>query len=241
MSTFSYRFFNRHGGVSAQPFATRNVSFGTGDSAGNIQRNRALIKEEMGIERLISGVQVHGGRVYVDSGAEPGDVDVDRCDALITDVPGTGLMIQQADCQAVLFSDTAHGAIGAVHCGWRGSVANIIGATIEQMTSQYGTDPATLRADISPSLGPCCAEFVNHRTELPESFLRFQVKENYFDFWQISAAQLTAAGVSADGIHLPHTCTCCSDDYFSYRRAVRQSDGVCGRQASVICIRTQRV
>jgi len=236
-SMFFHRFFNRHGGVSAQPFASLNVSFGTGDNANTIRQNRALIKKEMGIERLVSGTQVHGRRVYVDSGAEPGDFEVDRADAFITNIPGTGLMIQQADCQGVLLSDEVHGAIGAVHSGWRGSVANIIGATVEQMAHRYGTDPAELRADISPSLGPCCAEFVNHRTELPDSFQRFQVRENYFDFWRISTDQLMKAGLSRDAIHLPETCTCCSPDYFSYRRAVRQSDGICGRQASVICIK----
>lgn len=233
---FSHRFFNRHGGVSGDVFASLNVSFGTGDSPDNIKRNRTLIKQELGIQQLISGVQIHGRRVYVVKGSESSDSDVGQYDALISNRPGTGLMIQQADCQAVLLFDEEHGAIGAAHSGWRGSVANIIGATIEQMMHHYGTDPSALRAYISPSLGPCCAEFIHYRTELPLSFHRFQAEKHYFDFWQISVDQLMHAGVRFDAIQLPETCTCCSRDYFSYRRAVRESDGICGRQASVICL-----
>lgn len=233
---FSYKFFNRSGGVSSGLFASLNVSFGTGDTNGNIERNRQYIKQEMGIKRLVSGVQVHGSRVYIDDDSGTADIEVDEYDGLISNVPGTGLMIQQADCQAVLLHDDEHDAIGAAHCGWRGSVANIIGEIISQMTRQYGTRPSALKAYISPSLGPCCAEFINYRTELPEAFHRFQVKEHYFDFWQISADQLVQAGVTADAIQFPGICTSCSDDYFSYRRAVRSGNPVCGRHASVICL-----
>lgn len=232
----AYRYFSRRGGVSSGVFSSLNVSFGTGDRAENIECNRRRIKQEMGIERLLSGVQVHGSRIHVDDGRETADIEADGCDGLITDIPGTGLMIQQADCQAVLLYDQAHQAIGAAHCGWRGSVANIIGAIVGEMVHHYGTRPSLLQAYISPSLGPCCAEFVNYRSELPESFYRFQAESRYFDFWRISAMQLMQAGVMEDAIHLPDTCTSCSDDYFSYRRAVRSGNPVCGRHASVICL-----
>jgi len=232
----SYRFFTRHGGVSSGAFESLNISFGTGDSADNIEQNRSYIKQEMGIKRLISGVQVHDSRVYVDDDYDTHDIEVSGCDGLITNNPGTGLMIQQADCQAVLFCDEEHQAIGAAHCGWRGSVANIIAAVVSQMMRHYGTSPSGLQAYISPSLGPCCAEFINYRLELPESFHRFQVKEHYFDFWRISASQLIEAGIRPDAIQLTDICTSCSPDYFSYRRAVRTGNRVCGRQASVICL-----
>jgi len=53
-----------------------------------------------------------------------------------------------------------------------------------------GAPGTGISAAISPSLGPCCAEFINHRQELPASFLAFQTRANYFDFWQISRTQL---------------------------------------------------
>ena len=124
------------------------------------------------------------------------DKEVEGFDALITDLSGVGLMIQQADCQAVLLFDPVKEVIAAVHCGWRGSVQGILGRVIAVMVENYGTAPADLQAVISPSLGPCCAEFVNYRQELPAEFQQFMVRDNYFDFWQISRYQLISAGMS---------------------------------------------
>ncbi len=230
----SYHFFNRHGGVSRGRYDSLNLSYKTGDKDANIERNRSIVKERVGVERLVSAHQVHGSSVWVDDGATARAHEVDGYDALVSNRRGTALMIQQADCQAVLLYDPVHRAIGAVHNGWRGSVANVIGAAIDQMQRHYGTVPGDLQARIGPSLGPCCAEFVNFRDELPEKFHRFQARKHYFDFWQISARQLTAAGVRAASIELPDICTSCSADYFSYRRAVREGNPVCGRHGSVI-------
>lgn len=232
----SYHFFTRHRGVSSGSFSSLNVSHGTGDAFQNIEQNRAIIMSIIGSQRLLSANQVHSKRVYVDNGEFVHSHEVDRFDSLISNRPGTALMIQQADCQAVLLHDPVENAIGAIHNGWRGSVQNIIGATIAQMKDHYSSDPAMIHAHISPSLGPCCAEFVNYRTELPPSFHHFKVRNNHFDFWQISAEQLTQAGVRPESIHLPDICTSCSPDYFSYRRAVRSGEPVCGRHASVICL-----
>jgi len=235
----SYHFFDKHDGVSSGKFASLNVSYGTGDSPENIEENRAIIKQCIGAKRLVSANQVHGSRVYVDDGKRQRDFEVDQYDGMISNVPGTALLIQQADCQAVLLYDPLQLAIRAVHSGWRGSVTNIIGATITQMSKHYGTDAADLQAFIGPSLGPCCAEFINFRTELPIDFHRFQVQKNHFDFWQISKDQLIRSGVRSEAIDLHEICTSCSDDYFSYRRAVREGDPVCGRHGSVICLDPQ--
>ena len=230
----SYHFFTRHGGVSSGRHASLNVSFGTGDNPANIEKNRSIIRRRVGTQRLLSAHQIHSNRVYVDTGATEDSHEVEGYDALISNQPGTALMIQQADCQAVLLSDPIKNVIGAVHNGWRGSVANIIGHTIAQMADHYGTDPKNLQAAISPSLGPCCAEFINYQEELPEAFQRYRVKNNHFDFWQISVTQLSEAGLRPVSIRRAEVCTSCSEDYFSYRRAVREGDPVCGRHASVI-------
>jgi YfiH family protein len=157
-------------------------------------------------------------------------------DALITNQQGVGLMIQQADCQALLMHDPVRQVIGAVHCGWRGSAANIIGLTITEMQRSYQTDPAALLVAISPSLGPCCAEFINYRQELPKRLHRFQESPNHFNFWDISTHQLVEAGVSAKHIDAARICTACNRDYFSYRRAKKKRKITTGRNCSVICL-----
>ena len=236
----SFHFFTRHGGVSSGRYTSLNVSHGTGDDPRNIEGNRARIQRRIGTERLISAHQIHSNRVYLDTGEIMLSHEVQEYDALISNRPGTALMVQQADCQAVLLYDQVNHAVAAVHNGWRGSVVNIIATTIDEMQRHYGTDPSDLQARISPSLGPCCAEFINHQKELPESFRRFQVGENQFDFWQISAEQLRGAGLQTDTIQLPDICTSCSQDYFSYRRAVREGVPQCGRHASVIYLGENR-
>jgi len=138
-------------------------------------------------------------------------------------------MVQQADCQAVMLFDPVRKVVANAHSGWRGSVANIIAKTIDLMKRDFNTLPADLYAVISPSLGPCCAEFINYRRELPGHFHAYQVRPNYFDFWAISTDQLKESGVPAENIANSRICTVCDDRFFSYRR-----NRMTGRFASVI-------
>ncbi len=228
--------FSRHGGVSNEPYASLNVGIHVGDQPEAVFTNRQLVRETMGIPALLSARQVHGQGVYCLTEPLGEDLEVDGFDALVTNLPDVGLTIQQADCQAVLLFDPRCEVIAAVHCGWRGSVLRIVPQVVEVMARGYGTIAADLQAVISPSLGPCCAEFVNFRSELPPGFHEFMVRDKYFDFWRITQAQLMAAGVAEAHIQTAGHCTCCSDDYFSYRRATRQGGGQTGRNCSVIAL-----
>ncbi len=236
--SISHGFFNRHGGESLAPFDTNNVSYGVGDSETAIQKNRDSIKRALGIDTLLSAQQVHGSNLFLSSCIVPGEeVEVEGYDGLISNQKGVGLMIQQADCQAVLLFDPVTMTIAAVHCGWKVSVEGIVGKTIAAMGKDFGTRPGNLQVAVSPSLGPCCAEFIHHRQELPDSFRDFQVEDNYFDFWRITRHQLEEAGVQEDGISMAEVCTSCSPDYFSYRRARRNGNGLTGRNCSVIALK----
>ena len=233
--SFSHAMFCRSGGISDPPFASLNVSFGVGDDSDAVKANRHNLKQCLGIKYLVSANQVHGDQVVFAKDIRQ-DTEFKNSDGLITSQPGVGLLIQQADCQAVLLHDPAQEVIAAVHSGWRGSALNIIGKTVARMQDNYGVTPADLRAVISPSLGPCCAQFTNYHLELPESFRSWQVQPCYFDFWAISRHQLTEAGLKNEHIETTGICTMCSKDFFSYRRAVRQGDGTTGRNGSVISL-----
>jgi YfiH family protein len=232
-----YGFFDRHGGVSSGLFASRNIGRNVGDQEEAVAANRKRVKEISDFSLLLSAKQVHGTEIFCLTDPLSGDLEVGEADGLVTDLPGVGLMIQQADCQAVLLFDPVKEVIAAVHCGWRGSVQGILEHVVRIMMKNYGTAPGDLHAVISPSLGPCCAEFVNYRRELPQAFQQFMVGSNHFDFWRISRHQLVACGMAEGRIRTAAICTCCSDDYFSYRRAVRCSSGVTGRNCSVIALK----
>lgn len=221
--------FTRKGGVSPAPWNSLNVGFGLGDEHQNVITNRNTIKQTLGAAILVSAKQVHGAKVCTVTKRPTADLEIDGCDALITNVAGIGLMIQHADCQAILLHDPVRRTVGIIHAGWRGSVAGIIKTTVEKMIHAFATNPADLKAAISPSLGPCCAEFIHYRSELPSSFHAYQVRPRYFDFWAISHDQLRQTGVPDANIVSANLCTVCNPDYFSYRR-----DKNTGRCASVI-------
>ncbi len=232
-----YLMTGRNGGAGKGIFSTNNMSFAVGDREESVLANRQQVKHQAGLRALLTAGQVHGSEVYCLDGHIEEDLNVDGYDALVTDRKGVGLMIQQADCQAVLLFDPRLHVIAAVHCGWRGSVQNILVKTVAAMTGKYGTRPADLHGKISPSLGPCCAEFIHFRRELPEDFRPYMKVENYFDFWQLSIDQLGRAGVCRENIEAARVCTRCSKDFFSYREACALNVGRTGRNSSLIFLR----
>jgi len=245
-STFQYRqselitiphgMFNRFNGSSLSPFASLNFSYGVGDDPTHVTTNRNHVKQTLGISFLVSAKQVHGRKAYCCSNITS-DQEVEGYDALITDQRGVGLLVQQADCQAILIHDPNKQIIAAIHCGWRGSIANIIGMTIAKMESRYQTDPTALLVAISPSLGPCCAEFINFQHELPKQLHQFQENPYHFNFWDMSITQLIEAGVQEKHIDATCICTACNQDYFSYRRTNKMGkEGTTGRNGSIICL-----
>ncbi len=229
----------RSGGVSQEQFASLNLSYTVGDKKESVRKNRARVKQLFPLNHLVSCVQVHGDRIVAVENIEKDTVFPDA-DALMTNQPGIGLLIQQADCQAILFHDPIQKAIGAAHSGWKGSVLDIAGQTVSAMRKKYGSNPADIRAVISPSLGPCCAEFLNASWELPDSFFTHQVAENYFDFWAISRKQLLKAGLERDNIEITGLCTACGDNFFSYRRAKKQGSDHTGRNGSILCLPSRK-
>jgi YfiH family protein len=139
-------------------------------------------------------------------------------DGVVTNIPGVLLVIQVADCQAVVLFDPVKQVVANLHSGWRGSVANIIGRGVDAMVTQFGSDPGNIRAGIGPSLGTCCAEFIHYKDELPQKFLKYRQGEHHFDFWAISRDQLMERGVQPDHIEVTGLCTQCHPNrFFSHR------------------------
>lgn len=212
-------FASRHGGVSGGRYDSMNVGLHVGDDAKLVMENRRRLKNRLGATRLLSARQIHGINIFSLTKPLAHDQEVDDCDALITDQPGVALMIQHADCQAVLLHDPERRIIAAVHNGWRGSVAGILARVVTRLVADWHCEAKNLRAWVSPSLGPCCGEFTHYRELLPREFQRFMPRENHVDFWRVTHWQLTEAGLCAQHIYLSGVCTRCDGDYFSHRRA----------------------
>lgn len=230
--------FTRHGGGSQGSYASLNLSFSVGDNQQTVLENRALVLKTLGIPGLQSLKQVHGKEtveIFEGLSRESQSIPETRSgDILMTQVPRQGLMIKQADCQSIVLYDPAHRAVANIHCGWRGNVTNVIGEAVKRMRSGYKTVPSRLLAGIGPSLGPCCAQFINYRTEIPARYWTYQARPYYFDLWRLSRDQLIAAGVLEDHIQIAGICTSCQTlDFFSYRKEKRT-----GRFATVVALQS---
>lgn len=222
--------FLRQGGFSQAPFHSLNVSQGLGDDPTAVARNQEKIFSSLAIPKVFSPRLCHGSEIEI----VHSDTDLNYSfDGVVTQTPNLGLLITHADCQAALFYDPIHKIIANIHCGWRGNVQNIYAKTVLFFQERFGTDPKDLIVCISPSLGPERAEFVNYKTELPEAFMKFQTRPNYFDFWEISKAQLVAAHVRKEHIEIAKICTYQNEnDFFSYRREKKT-----GRNGTLIALR----
>ena len=250
--------FTRNAGISRKPYNSLNISFGVGDDDPNVIENREILARCLAASDLIFMDQVHGTRVLVITENGPRSASDDTTfitesdpiaifmnpeggfeqnaeqklvgDSLITNTPQKFLVVQVADCQSILLYDPTMQVVSNIHSGWRGSINNIIGSTVQIMAAYFGCIPSDIIAGIGPSLGPCCAEFINYKKEIPEKYWQYKNADNHFDFWSASLDQLCQAGVLLENIHLSRICTKCNtDQFFSFR-----GEGTTGRFATLI-------
>jgi polyphenol oxidase len=108
----------RHGGVSAEPYSSLNISRGLGDDPEAVEENLRRVCSVLGLRRrdVVSPHQRHTANVRKVGPAQRGHVQV-GCDALITDQAHVPLLLRYADCVPVLIYDPSHHAIALVHSG----------------------------------------------------------------------------------------------------------------------------
>jgi polyphenol oxidase len=216
-----------------------NLGLGCGTPEQQVWHNRRRVRSFFGEGCMVFARQVHGARIaernsaQIDTWQPDGDRVYLEGDALVTDRVDQLLFIQVADCQPILVVDPVRRVIANIHSGWRGSIQNIAGQTIEYMKRCFGCRAAHLLCGVGPSLGPCCAEFKAFRTEIPQQYWSYGDKYNHFDFWRLTRDQLTAAGVRPENVSTSGICTRCNAHlFFSYR-----ADRNTGRFASVLALR----
>jgi len=226
--------FTRNEGFSEAPYHSLNISYAVGDAPNHVTANLHRIKDTIGANRLVFMNQSHGADILVLHKGQTERLEgVPSADAIITDAPLFALMVQLADCQGVILFDPKKNVLANVHCGWRGNVQNILERVVIRMKKDFGCRESNLLAGISPSLGPCCGEFVSHKDIFPDVFKRFRARENHFDLWAISRWQLESAGLRGHHIEIAGICTRCrSDLFYSYR-----GEGKTGRFAAVAMLK----
>ncbi len=244
---FANAFPAREGGVSPFPEGSLNLAGFDQDSAENIRENRRRLLSALGGSWTLAACwQVHGSDVRVVRGAEDRDSEQSRCDALATNRAGVLVGVKTADCVPVLLGDPLTGACAAVHAGWRGTLAGIVGRVLSRMAEEFGTRAGDVRACIGPAALGCCYEVG------PEVVAAFRESFSYADalftptreghaladLHRANTEQLVESGVRPERIHALALCTMCRADlFFSYRREKLRPDVRTGRHLSVIGLR----
>lgn len=95
--------------------------------------------------------QVHGADVV--RVERPGEAAGAEADALVTAVPDCVLAVQTADCAPIVV--VGDGELAVVHAGWRGLLAGVVEAAVEQLD----TPPGQLSAHLGPVIRPHAYEF----------------------------------------------------------------------------------
>ncbi|GAA3149441.1 peptidoglycan editing factor PgeF [Planomonospora alba] len=213
-------FTDRHGGVSAEPYGSRNLGGAVGDDPEAVRRNREKTAADLGVDpqRVVLMRQVHGADVrYV---AEPFGAEPPPLDAVFTDVPGLVLSVLVADCAPVLVADPVAGTVGAAHSGRPGTAAGVVPALVAAM-AEHGADPARMVAVIGPAACGLCYEVpAEMRAEVaaavPEAWATTRRGTPAVDVRAGIAAQLARAGVG--DVRHDARCTIESPELFSHRR-----------------------
>ncbi len=241
-----HAFTTRFGGVSTGHLASLNLLSDKGDTPENVRENYRRVAALFGVGEDDCAVtrQVHGNAVRIVTKA-----DKHACltpvpyeaDGIVTAERGLPIFCFTADCVPVLLADAEHGVVGAVHCGWRSSVGDILKNALEQMAS-LGARPESIRAAIGPAIGKCCFETDDDVPEAVSAWLqgdtaRLFVKradgKTLVDLRGANARRLTQLGVPAAQIDVSEECTFCSHDkYWSHRYTKGQRGG----QAAVISL-----
>jgi polyphenol oxidase len=230
----THAFFTREGGISQSPYHSLNVSLSCGDDENIVTINKQKVKNTI---EYIHGSKVVLTRPMLEHGIEikeitPGNCHaLHTCDVMVTKYPNIALMITHADCQAAFIYDPIQHVVANIHSGWRGNVQNIYQTSVEYLKRVHHSKPENLIACIGPSLGPESSQFLNYKTELPSSFLDFQIKPLYFDLWAISQHQLIEAGLKPEHVQVAKIDTFKDPNFFSYRR-----DKPTGRNPAIVVL-----
>ena len=237
-------FTTRYGGVSKGSLASLNIAMHRGDEPENVKENYRILGSALGFaeETIVMTRQTHSDIVRVvtkhdHAGLDHHDYPV--CDALVTNDPGTALVVFTADCTPILLHDPVTGAVGAIHAGWRGTAAALAAKAVKAMEVNFGTDPKNIRAAIGPNIGFCCFEtdadvpeaMVNAFGTAAEEFIRRQGDKYYVNLKEINALCLRRAGV--EHIDISTDCTMCSHHRFWSHRITHGDRGSQG--AIIIC------
>ncbi len=243
----------RTGGVSCGAYASLNPAMHVGDDADRILQNRQIIKECLGLpDEPVWLDQIHSNRAVQAITTEP----LQQADASYTAESGVVCAVLTADCLPLMVCAADGSQVAAIHAGWRGLLAGVIGNTITAMqipldppfakggAGQLDLNPPLckrgVRGDflvwLGPAIGPDCFEvgaevrdaFLEKSAAFITAFKEQQSGKWLADIYQLARIDLAMLGI--DKVYGGGFCTVTEHErFYSYRR-----DKQTGRMATLI-------
>lgn len=218
----------RQGGVSVGAFGGFNLGDHVGDDPRAVAANRAALASALRLPAPPAWLsQVHGCAV-----AGPDDPPGSTADARYADRPGVVCAVLTADCLPLLLCSDDGREVAAVHCGWRGLAAGIVGMAV----GRFAAAPTSLRAWLGPAIGALAFEVgdeVRERFVAADAGAGVCFVPGRAGRWLADLSALTRRALAAVGVQRVHGGEACTvgepERFFSYRR-----DGVTGRMASLV-------
>ena len=241
-----HAFTTRYGGVSRGYLASLNLGANRGDEEAALRENYTRLAALMGVgpDDMAITKQVHGKEVRIVTDADRHKlftVTPYEADGIATAQRGLPLVCLTADCVPVLLCDAEHGVAAAVHCGWKSSVADILGEAMSRMQT-LGAEPGCVTAALGPAIGRCCFETDDDVPQAVTKYLDGDTEglfdrradgKTMVDLRAANARRLIRLGVPAEQIDISQECTFCSHEkYWSHR----YTKGQRGSQGAVICL-----
>jgi len=209
-----------------------NLSLSIGDDKERVIRNRELFYNKIGFtsEQVAYQYQVHGDRVKIaDSSGFVGEND-----AMITSRKNIGLAITTADCAAVFIYDGLNEVIAGVHSGWRGTVKNILGKTLQILVQEFNSKPEDLLVYIAPSISQSNYEVGEEvAVHFDQKYKKEYNNKFLLDVASVNFDILLMHGIPEDQIEKSPLCSYNSTFLHSYRRDGDRS----GRALAVIAMK----
>jgi YfiH family protein len=168
--------------------------------------------------RIVQVRQVHGARVV-----EEKEAGGQEADAIVARgrLGRVAVGVRVADCVPVLVGDPSSGDVAAIHAGWRGVVAGVVGAGIARLASRDGlvAGREALVAAIGPCIGGCCFEVGRDVADRIGFVVREAGDKAFVDLRAAVRGQLLAAGLIDARIEDVPGCTKHEPERFhSFRR-----------------------
>ncbi|WP_342270364.1 peptidoglycan editing factor PgeF [Rickettsia endosymbiont of Orchestes rusci] len=190
-----YKIFDKSYKHSSHIYVKKNES----TNLAEIEKNKKAIINYFSVEDILILRQVHGNKII--------DADINikisepEADGAITTKKNLILAIQTADCVPVLLASEDGTVIGAAHCGWKSSKANIISNLVVSMKEKGAKK---LIAVIGPAIAQASYEvdakyYADFMTDSPNNsvfFIESDKKGHYmFDLPKYVESRLQEAGV----------------------------------------------